>query len=131
MAFLIKMGNVSTRMWQNTSGDVANGNTYVIVLSDTDEEEAGEDIILGSLGALVYMGSNGLGRGTIQSPNIVAKDLHDLHVKSQSLALIPDSEKGLVLNLSSLHFKHLLGTRMDSFTNNEEGLGLRLENNNF
>jgi hypothetical protein len=77
------------------------------------------------------MESNGLGHGTIQSPNIVAKDLHDLHVESPNLALIPNSEKGLVLSLGSLHFKHLPSTRMDTFTNNEEGLGLQLENNNF
>jgi hypothetical protein len=58
------MGDVSTRMWQNTSGDVTNGDINVIVLNDIDEEEAGEETILDSLRAIMYMGFNGLGHGT-------------------------------------------------------------------
>jgi E3 SUMO-protein ligase PIAS1 len=131
VAFPVKMGDGSTGMWQSTGGDVENGDTDVIVLSDTDEEEAGEDTVLGSSGAPVYMGSDGLGHGTTQSPNIAAEDLHDLHAESPGLALAPDRETGLALSSGSLHFKHLPDTRMDSFTNNEEGLGLQLENSNF
>ncbi len=51
-------------MWQSTGGDVANGDINVIVLNDIDEEEAGEETILGSSRAIVYMGSDGLGHGT-------------------------------------------------------------------
>ncbi|CAK9271489.1 unnamed protein product [Sphagnum jensenii] len=134
VAFPVKMGDASTGMWQSTGGDVENGDTDVIVLSDTDEEEAGEDTVLGSSGAPVYMGSDGLGHGTTQSPNIAAEDLHDLHdlhAESPGLALAPDRETGLALSSGSLHFKHLPDRRMDSFTNNEEGLGLQLENSNF
>ncbi len=64
MAFLVKMGDVSTRMWQNTSGDITNGDINVIVLNDIDEEEVGEKTILDSLRVILYMGSNGLGHGT-------------------------------------------------------------------
>ncbi len=79
-------------MQQSTSGDVANGDINVIVLNDIDEKEAGEETILGSSRAIMYMGSDGLGHGTTQSPNIAQKDLHDLYAYSLGLALAPNNE---------------------------------------
>jgi hypothetical protein len=58
------MGDASTRMWQNTGGDVANGDINVIVLNDIDEEETSEETILGFSRAIVYMGFDGLGHST-------------------------------------------------------------------
>ncbi|KAH8939688.1 hypothetical protein BDL97_15G048700 [Sphagnum fallax] len=121
VGFPVKVINPTAGMWQNSGGDVANGDN-VIVLSDSDDE-AGEEPVLGSSGASVYLGSDAMGQGNSQSPNIAAEDLPDLHAESPGLALATENEPGLGFNSSSLQFKHLLGTRMDN-------LGLQTESNN-
>jgi hypothetical protein len=121
VGFPVKVINPTAGMWQNSGGDVANGDN-VIVLSDSDDE-AGEEPVLGSSGASVYLGSDAMGQGNSQSPNIAAEDLPDLHAESPGVALATENEPGLGFNSSSLQFKHLLGTRMDN-------LGLQTESNN-
>ncbi|XP_024382422.1 E3 SUMO-protein ligase SIZ1 isoform X3 [Physcomitrium patens] len=115
--------------WQTSCDEPANG-ADVIVLSDTDDEGAEEEAVVGSSGASMYAESD-VGNGRVRSSEVSIRN--DTNGDSSGLALGLDStDVTLASNSACLTFGSLLSTRVpDEGTSNNSGLGLQLDNNSF
>lgn len=120
--------------WQSHDDDFTNG-ADVIVLSDSDDEVAEEEAVVGSSGASMYAESDVIGNGRVRSSEVSRRN--DTNGDSSGLGLgLESADVTLASNSPSLPFEPLPSTRVgigvsDEGTSNNSGLGLQLDNNSF